>query len=137
MNSDDRGATWSEVSLDEDLLFTTIRFLDENNAFLLGEFGAVVRTADGGLNHLGTNDLFGVSLWLDSLFMFGNLLARWGEREDDARALDDAWMYDGYYWSDLPPMSTVRDRPACTLVQLQNGDINLLVGLLGRSFRNG
>jgi photosystem II stability/assembly factor-like uncharacterized protein len=48
MNSEDRGTTWSEVSLDEDLLFTTIRFLDQNNAFLLGEFGAVVRTADGG-----------------------------------------------------------------------------------------
>lgn len=48
-----------------------------------------LRTADGGINHLGTNDLFGVSLWLDSLFMFGNVLTRWGEREDDARALDE------------------------------------------------
>lgn len=54
-----------------------------------------LRTSDGGLNHLGTNDLFGISLWLDSLFMFGNLLTRWGEREDDARALDElAMQYD-------------------------------------------
>ena len=43
------------------------------------------------------------------------------------RALNDAWMYDGYYWTELPPMSTIRDRPACTLVQLDNGDVNLLV----------
>ncbi|NCF19373.1 MAG: glycosyl hydrolase [Haliea sp.] len=48
LSSDDGGNTWSETSLNEDLLFTTIRFLDENTAYLLGEFGTVVRTTDGG-----------------------------------------------------------------------------------------
>ncbi len=48
-----------------------------------------LRTEDGGINHLGVSDVFGVSLWLDSLFMFGNLLSRWGEFANDAKALDE------------------------------------------------
>ena len=48
-----------------------------------------LRTADGGINHLGISNVFGVSLWLDSLFMFGNLLSRWGEFAGDSRALDE------------------------------------------------
>jgi len=48
-----------------------------------------LRTSDGGINHLGTNELFGRSLWLDSLFMFGNVMTRWGEHADDAQALDE------------------------------------------------
>jgi len=48
-----------------------------------------LRTPDGGINHLGTNDLFGVSLWVDSLFMFGNVLTRWAEHADDDAALDE------------------------------------------------
>ena len=47
------------------------------------------RSEDGGINHLGSQGAFGVSLWLDSLFMFGTLLTRWGEHEDDSRALDE------------------------------------------------
>jgi unsaturated rhamnogalacturonyl hydrolase len=48
-----------------------------------------LRTPDGGINHLGVNDMFGVSLWLDSLFMFGNVLTRWGDYADDPQALDE------------------------------------------------
>lgn len=46
------------------------------------------RTEQGGINHLGTLDL-AVTLWLDSLFMFGSLLIGWGEAAGDASALDE------------------------------------------------
>jgi unsaturated rhamnogalacturonyl hydrolase len=46
-----------------------------------------LRDAAGGINHLGTLDVFGISLWIDSLFMFGEVLTRWGELANDARAL--------------------------------------------------
>ena len=48
-----------------------------------------LRTPEGGLNHMGTLDLVGVALWVDSLFMFGNVLTRWGEVSGDVTALDD------------------------------------------------
>jgi unsaturated rhamnogalacturonyl hydrolase len=47
-----------------------------------------LRTEYGGLNHLGVLDLLGVSLWVDSLFMFGNVMTRWGELENDSGVLD-------------------------------------------------
>ena len=34
-----------------------------------------------------------------------------------ALILNKAWMYNGYKWVDLPPMSIQRDRPHCSLVQ--------------------
>ena len=48
IRSDDMGETWVETSMDEDLHFTSVQFLDDNNAILTGEFGAIVRTQDGG-----------------------------------------------------------------------------------------
>ena len=33
-----------------------------------------------------------------------------------ALILKNAWMYDGYEWEELPPMSTTRDRSHCTLI---------------------
>jgi unsaturated rhamnogalacturonyl hydrolase len=48
-----------------------------------------LRTTEGGLNHLGTDDTFGITLWVDSLFMFGGVLIRWGEEEGDEAALDE------------------------------------------------
>lgn len=39
---------WNEFSLYEDLQFTTVRFVDEQNGFALGEFGTVLASADGG-----------------------------------------------------------------------------------------
>ncbi len=41
------------------------------------------RTQEGGISHNG--NLGKVSVWLDSLFMFGMVLNRWGELEDPAR----------------------------------------------------
>lgn len=47
-----------------------------------------LRTDDGGISHLGTLPTFGATLWLDSLFMFGEVLIRRGEAWDDAQSLD-------------------------------------------------
>ena len=47
-----------------------------------------LRTVQGGLNHLGDSNILGVTLWVDSLFMFGNLLTRWSEITGDATRLD-------------------------------------------------
>ncbi len=41
---------WNEFSLYEDLQFTAVRFVDEQNGFALGEFGMVIATRDGGDN---------------------------------------------------------------------------------------
>ena len=48
-----------------------------------------LRTPEGGLNHLGTSNIVGVSLWADSLFMFGNVFTSWGEHTGEAAPLDD------------------------------------------------
>jgi unsaturated rhamnogalacturonyl hydrolase len=48
-----------------------------------------LRTEEGGLNHLGTDPNFGITLWVDSLFMFGGVLTRWGEEEDNREALNE------------------------------------------------
>jgi photosystem II stability/assembly factor-like uncharacterized protein len=48
LHSTDRGQTWTESSLDDDLHFTSIQFVDEDTVFLTGEFGVVVRSTDGG-----------------------------------------------------------------------------------------
>ena len=39
---------WTEFSLYEDLQFTAVRFVDQENGFALGEFGTVLATEDGG-----------------------------------------------------------------------------------------
>lgn len=39
---------WNEFSLYEDLQFTAVRFVDEQNGFALGEFGTVMASTDGG-----------------------------------------------------------------------------------------
>lgn len=48
-----------------------------------------LRTPEGGLNHLGTQGVLGVSLWADSLFMFGNVLTGWGEASGELAPLED------------------------------------------------
>ena len=42
-------------------------------------------------------------------------------------ALSKAWMYDGQSWNDLMPMSIARDRPACTLVQTNDGAVSYII----------
>lgn len=44
---------------------------------------------EGGISHMGTMDLLGDTLWLDSLFMFGMILTRWGEHTGDRSYLDE------------------------------------------------
>jgi len=46
-----------------------------------------LRSPEGGLNHLGVNDLLGVTLWLDSLWMVGVPLARLGNVPEYREAL--------------------------------------------------
>lgn len=76
------------------------------------------RTVEGGISHMGTFDALGITLWVDSLFMFGNVLLRQGELFDDARALGEmasqfhiftdvlqdpsGWYVHAYQW-DIPP----------------------------------
>jgi unsaturated rhamnogalacturonyl hydrolase len=53
-----------------------------------------LRTKQGGINHMGVSSSLGVTLWLDSLFMFGELLTRWGEFSNDKARLE---MYGGQF----------------------------------------
>lgn len=41
-------AVWQEYTLNEDLQFTAVRFVDEVNGFAVGEFGTVMSTSDRG-----------------------------------------------------------------------------------------
>ncbi|MBW2526546.1 MAG: glycoside hydrolase family 88 protein [Deltaproteobacteria bacterium] len=52
-------------------------------------YDEAARTEQGGISHLGTSEIFRPTLWVDSLFMFGGLLTRYGAFADDARALDE------------------------------------------------
>ena len=47
------------------------------------------RTAEGGISHVGMVAPGATTLWLDSLFMFGMVLVRWGEFADDQDAFDE------------------------------------------------
>jgi unsaturated rhamnogalacturonyl hydrolase len=49
----------------------------------------VTRTEDGGINHWGQAEYPGATLWLDTLFMVGTMLTRWGEFTDDVGPLDE------------------------------------------------
>ncbi len=59
------------------------------DTFMTYIFEQALRDENGGLNHLGVVDSLGVSLWLDSLFMFGTVLTRWGETTNNSKALDE------------------------------------------------
>ena len=39
-------------------------------------------------------------------------------------ALKRAWLYDGYYWTEVADMSTIRDRPACSVLPLHDGQVS-------------
>lgn len=54
----------------------------------LAYFDAAARSNDGGLSHFGTFPL-APTLWADSLFMFGNVLTRWGELRDDPAQFEE------------------------------------------------
>lgn len=46
--SSDGGESWSDYSLGDDLILTTVQFLDDANGVISGEFGTFVTTSDGG-----------------------------------------------------------------------------------------
>jgi len=50
-------------------------------------FERALRTGEGGISHLGDAPV--VTLWADSLFMFGNVLILLGELEDDTTAINE------------------------------------------------
>lgn len=51
------GVSWEFTSLDEDTILTNIQFVDEQTAFISGEFGTVLKTTDGGLTWVRLPDL--------------------------------------------------------------------------------
>ncbi|MEO1268807.1 MAG: glycoside hydrolase family 88 protein [Myxococcota bacterium] len=56
-----------------------------------------LRVSNGGLSHFGTLTVFGIELWADSLFMFGNVFTRWGELEGEQEALDEyTFQYEAF-----------------------------------------
>lgn len=46
--SADRGASWQQRDFKQDAMFNSIQFVDADNGFITGEFGAVYRSTDGG-----------------------------------------------------------------------------------------
>lgn len=48
LSSPDKGETWETRSLDEDLMLTSLQFINETIAFACGEFGTVLKSSDGG-----------------------------------------------------------------------------------------
>ena len=49
-SSSDHGLSWQQRDFKEDAMFNTVQFVDRNNGFVTGEFGAVYRTVDGGVS---------------------------------------------------------------------------------------
>ncbi len=64
------------------------KYKDIIDEVLLYLFELAARTEEGGINHLGALEGL-VTLWVDSLFMFGMPLTRWGELEGDRQSLDE------------------------------------------------
>ncbi len=52
-------------------------------------YNVAPRTEQGGISHMGTVTIFGETLWVDSLFMFGNVLTRFGGLTGSERALGE------------------------------------------------
>lgn len=48
-----------------------------------------LRTEAGGISHWGDMDVLGVGIWVDSLFMFGNVLTSLGETTGDADLMEE------------------------------------------------
>ncbi len=38
--------------------------------------------------------------------------------------VNKGWIFDGKQWTETEPMSVVRDQPACSLVEMDNGEVN-------------
>lgn len=64
-----------------------------------------LRTPEGGLNHLGSMDALGISLWVDSLFMFGQPLIRLTLATGDAAPLAEMTKQVGIFIDKLQDKS--------------------------------
>lgn len=40
---------------------------------------------------------------------------------------EKVWLFDGNTWNEMSPMSIARDRPACSIINMPDGKINILV----------
>jgi len=56
LSSTDQGKTWQQLTFDEDLIFTYVKFFDEQHGVIVGEFGSVYTTEDGGENWLAKEE---------------------------------------------------------------------------------
>jgi len=68
LSSADRGATWQMQTFDEDLMFTTVQFVEPGFAVITGEFGAVMTSVDEGATWERAGDLPGEFYPLAALF---------------------------------------------------------------------
>jgi len=68
LSSADRGATWEMQTFDEDLMFTTVQFVEPGFAVITGEFGAVMTSVDEGATWERAGDLPGEFYPLAALF---------------------------------------------------------------------
>ena len=94
--------------------------LNRTHVFIAGGFASAYRTGDPLTEQRGSSN------------SQNNLGPRRSKRQVDSAlgggiALNRAWLYDGYYWNEVADMSIVRDRPACSLLNLPNGSIRVLV----------
>jgi len=85
LNSDTCAPTLSAAFLYMETGEQAYRDVVEDGLHYLDE--VATRTPQGGLNHWGAS--LNATLWVDSLFMFGNLLTRWGEFLPDPARLDE------------------------------------------------
>ena len=52
--------------------------------------------------------------------------------------LNLAWIFDGKEWKDLEPMSVARDQLACSLVEMDDGEVlHLIQGLKSQTIKHG
>jgi hypothetical protein len=47
-----------------------------------------------------------------------------GDSELGSLQFQRAWMFDGLYWEEIADMFETRDRAACSLFQLTEGEVN-------------
>ena len=48
----------------------------------------------------------------------------------------EAWVYDGFRWSQTEPMSSVRDNPVCSLVEMDDGEVLICFPRNNKSYIN-
>jgi hypothetical protein len=64
-----------------------------------------------------------------------------GDSELGSLQFQRAWMFDGLYWEEIADMFETRDRAACSLFQLTEGEVNsiwflMLLSNITKNVRN-